>query len=89
MGAAFAEKANAATGPVAFLFPLQGVSILDGEGQPFCDRGAGEAMFDAIRQGLREGIAVHEVDVNINDPEFSRRAVELMRDLITQAQSRR
>ena len=25
-------------GPVAFLIPLRGVSILDGDGQPFCDR---------------------------------------------------
>ncbi|HNT37163.1 MAG TPA: Tm-1-like ATP-binding domain-containing protein, partial [bacterium] len=48
MGTIFAEKANAAVGPVAFLIPLKGVSILDGEGQPFCDREADQAMFDAI-----------------------------------------
>ena len=85
MGAVFAEKANAATGPVAFLFPLKGVSILDGDGQPFCDREADEAIFEAIRRGLREGIAVHEVDANINDPLFSEQAVEVMVELISQA----
>ena len=86
MGAVFAEKANAATGPVAFLFPLKGVSILDGDGQPFCDREADEAIFEAIRRGLREGIAVHEVDANINDPLFSEQAVEVMVELISQAE---
>uniref|UniRef100_A0A7S2Y1T6 Uncharacterized protein n=1 Tax=Entomoneis paludosa TaxID=265537 RepID=A0A7S2Y1T6_9STRA len=34
-GEIFADKANAATAPVAFLLPLRGVSILDGDGQPF------------------------------------------------------
>jgi uncharacterized protein (UPF0261 family) len=83
MGAAFAEKANQAQGPVAFLLPLKGVSILDGEGQPFCDREADFAMFEAIRSGLREDIPVYEIDSNINDPEFSARAVELMLELIS------
>ena len=82
MGAAFAGKANQAKGPVAFLLPLKGVSILDGDGQPFCDREADSAMFEAIRSGLRKDIPVHELDANINDAEFSARAVELMLGLI-------
>src|SRR5690606_30299413 len=56
MGQIFAEKANAARGPVAFLLPLRGVSILDGDGQPFCDRDADRAMFDAIKRGVKSGI---------------------------------
>ena len=84
MGRAFAEKANAASGPVAFLFPMRGVSILDGDGQLFCDREADQAMFDSIVAHLNEGIPVHELDHNINDSEFSARAVELMLELIAQ-----
>jgi len=84
MGQIFAEKANAAKGPVAFLIPLKGVSILDGDGQPFCDRDADKAMFDAIKANLKEGVAVVEADNNINDAEFSARAVEMMLDLIEQ-----
>ena len=82
MGRIFAAKANVATGPVAFLLPLQGVSILDGEGQLFCNRAADQAMFQAIRENLNEGIPVYEQDNNINDPEFSTRAVEIMLELI-------
>jgi uncharacterized protein (UPF0261 family) len=85
MGLVFAEKANAAKGPVAFLIPLKGVSILDGDGELFCDREADRVMFDAIKANLKEGITVVEVDNNINDPEFSAKAVEMMLDLIKQA----
>ena len=44
MGELFAHKANESTGPVAFLLPLRGVSILDGDGELFCDREADAAM---------------------------------------------
>jgi uncharacterized protein (UPF0261 family) len=87
MGRAFAEKANAALGPVAFLIPLRGVSILDGDGQPFCDRRADQAMFDAIKAGLRKGIEVVEMDCNINDPAFAAKAVEMLLVLIAQKQA--
>jgi uncharacterized protein (UPF0261 family) len=85
MGRIFSQKANAANGPVAFLIPLKGVSILDGDGQPFCDRDADKAMFDAIKANLKEGIAVVEMNNNINDSDFSEKAVEMMLDLIEQA----
>ena len=85
MGEIFARKANAAQGPVAFLIPLRGVSMLDGDGQPFCDRAADQAMFEAIRQNLRPGIPFVEVDLNINDPEFAAKAVEWIIQLIQEA----
>jgi uncharacterized protein (UPF0261 family) len=82
MGEIFAKKANAATGPVSFLIPLRGVSMLDGDGQPFCDREADRAMFDAIRANVRPGIPIVQVDLNINDPAFAAKAVEMMLELI-------
>ncbi len=85
MGRTFAEKANAAKGPVAFLLPLKGVSILDGDGEPFCDREADMSMFNAIKSNVRQGIRVKELDKNINDPEFAEKAVEMLLDLIKEA----
>jgi uncharacterized protein (UPF0261 family) len=82
MGRIFAEKANAARGPVAFLLPTRGVSILDGEGQRFCDWKIDAFMYDALRQNLRSGILVDEIDANINETAFSNRAVSLMLDLV-------
>ncbi len=84
MGEIFAEKANAANGPVAFLLPLGGVSILDGEGERFCDRQADAALFAALKDNLKPSISVEEIDANINDKAFSDRAVERMLELITQ-----
>jgi len=84
MGEIFARKANAATGPVAFLIPKRGVSMLDGDGQPFCDREADQAMFDGIKSNLKPGIPIVEVDRNINDPAFAAKAVEMMLGLIQQ-----
>jgi uncharacterized protein (UPF0261 family) len=82
MGEIFAKKANAATGPVAFLIPLRGVSMLDGDGQPFCDRDADRAMFAAIKANVKPGIPIVEVDLNINDPPFATQAVEMMLELM-------
>ena len=84
MGKIFAEKANAAKGPVAFLIPLRGVSILDGDGERFCDREADRAIFDAIKANLRTDIPVEEIDCNINDAAFAEKAVEMMLKLIRQ-----
>ena len=82
MGEIFAKKVNTATGPVAFLIPLRGVSMLDGDGQPFCDREADRAMFDAIKANVKPSIPIVEVDLNINDPAFAAKAVEMMLELI-------
>jgi uncharacterized protein (UPF0261 family) len=89
LGEIFAERANAATGPVAFLLPLRGVSILDGDGQPFCDRAADLAMFTALRQRLRQDIPFVAVDANINDQVFAARAVEMMLKLMDSKMNRR
>ena len=39
LGEILAQKANASKAPTAFLFPLKGLSILDGRGEVFCDWG--------------------------------------------------
>ncbi|MEM7011828.1 MAG: Tm-1-like ATP-binding domain-containing protein [Verrucomicrobiota bacterium] len=85
IGEIFAEKLNAATGPVAVLLPLGGVSILDGGGERFCDREADQAMFDALKSNLRDDIRVEEIDAKINDAEFSKIAVEMMLELLASA----
>ena len=85
MGQVFAEKANAAKGPVAFLIPLKGVSILDGDDQIFCDREADSAMFDAIKTHLDDRIPIVELNHNINDAEFSVHAVKMLLGLIKEA----
>ena len=82
MGEVFAEKANAARGPVAFLVPLGGVSLLDVEGGLFHDPECIPAFLEGLRSKLKPEIPIEEMDAVINDPAFSDRAVELMLELI-------
>ena len=83
IGRRLAEKANASTGPVAFLFPLKGVSILDSPGNPFWSPDADRACFEAIRANVKPGIPVIEMDCNINDQEFADKAAELLLQMLT------
>jgi len=78
MGRIFAQKANRAKGPVAFLLPLKGVSMLDSEGEIFWSPEADSAMFSAIKSNVSEGIRVEEMEANINDQSFADRAIEIM-----------
>jgi uncharacterized protein (UPF0261 family) len=78
LGRIIAEKLNMSTGPAAVLIPLKGLSVIDAPGGPFWWPEADRALFDAIREHLREGIPVEELDLNINDPEFARRCAETL-----------
>ncbi len=75
LGRILAEKANASKGPVQVFLPLRGVSILDSvtdEGpQLFWWPEADQALFDGIKRHIRKDIPVHELDVNVNDPQFA------------------
>ena len=77
-GKIFAEKATASQGPVAFLLPTRGVSILDSDGDRFWSPEADRAMFDAIKENLSPNIEVVELDANINDAAFSETAVDML-----------
>jgi uncharacterized protein (UPF0261 family) len=71
LGRILAEKANASPAPVAFFLPGKGVSILDSPGGEFWWPEANEALFEAIKEHVREDIAVVELDCNINDAAFA------------------
>ena len=71
IGRRIAVQLNRATGPVVVLLPLQGVSMIDRDGQPFHDPEADAALFSSLRAGLREGIRVRELDAHVNDAEFA------------------
>ena len=82
MGKIFAEKLNAASGPVAVLIPLKGFSQLDLEGQPFYLPEASQAFVNALKGDLRQDIPVTEMDYDINDPGFSGKVAETLIGLL-------
>jgi uncharacterized protein (UPF0261 family) len=76
MASIFAEKLNAATGPVKVLIPLKGFSEIDLEGKPFYLPEANQAFVETLKAELRPEIEVVEIDADINDPAFSRASAE-------------
>ncbi|MFM1991693.1 MAG: hypothetical protein RJA99_4650 [Pseudomonadota bacterium] len=73
IGRFVADKLNRMAGPVRFLIPEGGVSMLDAPDQPFWDPEADRALFDAIAAGFRPTAEHRLVRLphHLNDPEFA------------------
>jgi uncharacterized protein (UPF0261 family)/ABC-type branched-subunit amino acid transport system ATPase component len=72
MGQWIAERLNKMEGPVRFLLPEGGVSLLDAPGKAFHDLESDNALFEAIEKTLRQTSrrSVSRVKANVNDPLF-------------------
>jgi len=82
IGKKLADKANSSRGPVAFIIPKQGFSILDSPGQLFWDPVADEACIQAIKENIKPHIQYIELDCNINDPQVSEYAVSILTSMM-------
>src|SRR6266480_692715 len=89
IGEMLTAAANAATGPVAVLLPLRGVSMLDSPGVQFWDPVADRACYEAIRAHLKPSVPVEEIDANINDETFAQRAADLLLAMIRETSQQR
>ncbi|HEX2071369.1 MAG TPA: Tm-1-like ATP-binding domain-containing protein [Thermoleophilaceae bacterium] len=75
IGRVLSEKVNRASGPVAVLLPLGGVSALDSPGAAFEYPESDAALFDAIRSGVDPSVELIESELHVNDPGFAELAV--------------
>ncbi len=73
IGRFIVEKLNRMEGPVRFLIPEGGVSLIDAPGKPFWDPAADRALFDTITSGFRPSAnrKLLRLPHNLNDPAFS------------------
>lgn len=73
MGEWIGKKLNQMEGPVRFLIPENGVSIIDVEGAPFRDAEADAALFGALERTVKQtgNRKLIRVPHAINDPEFA------------------
>jgi uncharacterized protein (UPF0261 family) len=78
LGRRIAARLNPSTAPAAVLFPRRGLSQLSVPGGVFHDAAADDALCQALKDGLRPGIDLHEFDTDINDPVVSATAVDLL-----------
>lgn len=83
LGRRIAEKLNRAGSPTVLFVPLGGVSAIDVDGQPFHDREADEALFDALREHLDGArVEVQELDTDVNDPAFATAMADRLHELV-------
>ncbi len=83
LGRRIAEKLNDASGPLTVFVPLEGVSLIDTDGQVFHDPVADAALFETLRENLHDDVEVRELDIHINDPAFARAMAERLHELYT------
>jgi uncharacterized protein (UPF0261 family) len=83
VGRFIVERLNRMEGPVRFLIPEGGVSLLDGPGRPFHDPAAGRALFSTIERNFQpaRNRRLLRLPYNINDPAFARALVESFREI--------
>jgi len=83
-GEFIADKLNACDGPVRFLLPEGGVSLLDAPDQAFWDPEADSALFETIEGRIRqtEDRRVERVAHHINDPQFAAAALRAFEDVM-------
>jgi uncharacterized protein (UPF0261 family) len=81
LGRIIARKLNQSVGPAAVYVPLQGISVISSPGGPYHWPEADAALFEALRTNLRKDIPYHELDLNINDPEFARAMADGLLDM--------
>ena len=72
IGEFMVDKLNRMQGPVRFLIPQGGVSLIDAPGKPFWDPAADKALFDVLTAGFRTGTDRRLIVLphNINDQAF-------------------
>tara|TARA_Y100001970_G_scaffold187325_1_gene227930 strand:- start:46800 stop:48026 length:1227 start_codon:yes stop_codon:yes gene_type:complete len=73
IGEFIAKKLNTFTGPVRFIFPEKGFSLLDSKDQQFYDPEANNILLDSLRANLKESAKIQLIilPLHINDYEFS------------------
>jgi len=78
LGALFAERANAATGPTAVLVPLKGWSQIGSPGGILHDPEANAALVARLRAELAPHVDYRELNLSINDPRFAVEAADAL-----------
>jgi uncharacterized protein (UPF0261 family) len=82
MGEIFAEKLNAACGPVQVFIPMGGFSEVDFPDKPFWWPEADQAFVDAFQRKIRADIPVTIMNTDVNDPAFSGKAAETLLEML-------
>jgi uncharacterized protein (UPF0261 family) len=82
LGRTIGRKLSGATGPTVLFVPLKGVSMIAVEGQVFHDADADAALVAGLHETLVDAVEVHEVETDVNDPDFAVAMADRLHELI-------
>lgn len=83
IGKKISEKLNMSEGNTVLILPLKGVSAIDVKGQPFYGEEEDKKLFDTLKTYTNSDvIEIVEMDCNINDIEFARKAAQELINLM-------
>jgi uncharacterized protein (UPF0261 family)/ABC-type branched-subunit amino acid transport system ATPase component len=87
MGVWIGERLNRMEGPVRFLIPEGGVSLLDQPGGAFWDPAADAALFKALQATVRPGPhrRLIRLPYNVNDPAFAEALAKNFLEIVKEA----
>ncbi len=74
LGEVLAARLNASSGPVTFVWPARGVSMIGAPGGPFHAPAADAALLESLKSHLGPRVRLVELDCNINDPLYAETA---------------
>jgi len=60
------------------LLPKKAISIISAAGKPFHDAEADAALFAAVKEHLKPGIPLVEMDCEVNAPEFAKACADAL-----------
>jgi len=82
LGKIIAEKLNKSTGKTSVFLPLEGLSMIDSPEGKFWWPEADMALFNSLKENLREDIPLTEMNNNINDPEFAEACADALVEMM-------
>lgn len=82
VGEIIVERLNKSHGPVTVLIPLRGFRQNTSSGQALYEPEVDAAFIEVLHRGLKSEIKIVDVDANINDEIFSKRAAAEMLEII-------
>jgi uncharacterized protein (UPF0261 family) len=83
LGELLGEKLSKSKSPVVVIFPKGGVSMLDTAGNDFDGPEQREALLNGIKETLRDGIPLIELEEDINDSAVANKMSNTLLELIT------
>ncbi|MCA9049774.1 MAG: Tm-1-like ATP-binding domain-containing protein [Planctomycetaceae bacterium] len=88
LGQEIGRKLSASAGPVTVLFPAEGVSAIDADGQPFHDPVARTALWQGLQSACKHNVVLQRLESHINQTHFAETAATSLLQMLKSTPTR-